>query len=357
MTKATLWTLSFLLCLSGLFWTAMRPPVEAAGLDKTLDIYFIDVEGGAATLIVTTARESILLDSGWKRDDDRDAKRIHSVATQTARLNQINHYITTHWHRDHYGAIGRLSELMPIEHFYHRGIPDRLEEDPKEFPVLIAAYKKASKGRSRILRTGDEIPLRKTSDTPPIRLRCIAANGDVPPESGSASENPLCKENQLKPDDKTDNARSVSVLLTYGPFKFLDCGDLTWNVESRLVCPTNKIGSVDVYQVNHHGMDISNNPVFVRSVNPRVAVINNGPKKGGAASVYALLRGLPDIQAVYALHRNVQTTEKDNPPPDFIANVDEHCQGEFIKLSVDAAGKQYTVRIGTNGPARSYATR
>jgi beta-lactamase superfamily II metal-dependent hydrolase len=351
--------LIFLLGLSGLSASLTRPPIEAAGPDKTLDIYFVDVEGGAATLIVTPAGESILVDSGWPREDGRDAKRIHSVATQVAKLTQIDHYVTTHWHTDHYGGIGRLSELMPVKQFYHHGIPERLSEDPQGFPVLMAAYQKASRGKSRVLRPGDEIPLAsgKAAGRPALRLRCIAAHGDVLPEDASAPANPLCKDSQAKPEDTTDNARSVSLLLTFGPFKFLDCGDLTWNVEKKLVCPTNKIGTVDVYQVNHHGMALSNNPVLVRSVRPRVAIINNGPKKGGDAPVYALLHGLPDIEAVYALHRNVRTTDRDNPPPEFIANLKEDCQGEFIKLSVDPTGKRYTVGIGSKGPARSYIPR
>lgn len=347
------------LILGGLGWHLTRPSPAWAAPEKSLDIYLIDVEGGAATLIVTPGGESVLIDSGWKREDDRDARRIHHVATQVAKLKQIDHSITTHWHMDHFGGIGRLSELMPIKNFYHHGIPDRLAEDSTNFPTLIADYKKASKDHSRVLRPGDPLPLTTASakGQPSLQMLCVAAHGDTLPAKGSEPDNPLCKESRPKEDDPTDNARSIALLLSYGPFKFFDGGDMTWNVEKNLVCPRNPIGAVDVYQVNHHGMATSNNPVLVRSLDPRVALINNGPKKGGAAEVYAMLRSLPHIEAVYAVHRNVQTTEKDNPPAEFVANMEENCQGEFLKLSVDPNGKAYTVGAGAKGRLRRFTTR
>ncbi|MBI1746857.1 MAG: MBL fold metallo-hydrolase [Acidobacteria bacterium] len=340
-------------------WSATKAGWWSAVSDKSLYIYFIDVEGGAATLIVTPAGESVLIDCGWKRPDDRDAKRIHHVATEVAKLSQIDHSVTTHWHRDHFGGIARLSEMMPIKRYYHHGIPERLAEDPHHFPNLIAAYKKVSKGLSTPLRPGDNLPLaaNQVRGLPPIRIRCVASDGNVPADKGTSMDNPLCKEDRPKPEDRSDNGRSVALLLSYGSFRFFDGGDLSWNFEKNLVCPTNKVGPVDVYQVNQHGVASSNNPTLVRSLDPRVAIINNGPKKGGDASVYALLRGLPRIEAVYALHRNLLTTAKDNPPSDFIANMDESCRGEFIKVSVDPTGKHYIVGIGAKGPVRDYTTR
>ena len=354
MRKTWVWALT---ALAGCF-ALVGPAAPAAAAGKGLDVYFIDVEGGAATLIVTPGGESVLIDSGWQRDDDRDAKRIHEVATRAAGLSRIDHYVTTHWHRDHFGGIGRLAELMPVRAFYHHGIPEQLSEDKQHFPVLMAAYQKASQGKSAVLRPGDDLPLTTAKGAPaPLRLRCVAAHGQTLPEKPAAPANPVCGDHQPKPADTTDNARSVAVLLTYRPFKFFDGGDLTWNVEKDLVCPSNKVGAVDVYQVDHHGMDTSNNPVLLRSLNPRLAVINNGPRKGGAATTYGWLKALPDMQAVYAVHRNVQTAEGDNPPRGFVANWDEACSGDYVKLSVEPDGKHYTVQAGAKGPARRYTTR
>src|SRR5439155_25702493 len=140
--------------------------------------------------------------------------------------------------------------------------------------------------------------------------------------------------------------RSLGFLLSYGDFRFLDLGDLTWNIEYKLVHPSDKIGLVDVYQSTHHGLDISNNPVVINTVRPRVAVFNNGPRKGGLPSVVATLRRSPDIQAIYQMHRNVQVGPQENTDPEFIANHDEKCEGEPIHLAVAPDGKSYTVTVG-----------
>src|SRR5207302_9976706 len=145
--------------------------------------------------------------------------------------------------------------------------------------------------------------------------------------------------------------------LSYGDFRFLDLGDLTWNIEHKLVHPSNKIGEVDVYLTTHHGLDISNNPVVINSVKPRVAIYSNGPRKGAAPSVTADLRRVPGLQAIYQLHRNVTVGAQENTDPEFIANPDEMCQGESIKLAVAADGKSYAVSVGSKGKTNKYETR
>jgi beta-lactamase superfamily II metal-dependent hydrolase len=322
---------------------------------RGLDIYFIDVEGGAATLIVTPQGESVLIDCGFP--GTRDAERIHEVATKQAGLKAIDHLIITHWHTDHYGGTAKLAKLLPIRNFYDHGIPDKLEDDPKNFPLLIQAYRTASENKSKVLKLGDEVALKQLKDGPPLRLLCVCGNGEVLPEKPGAAENPLAKEHKAQNEDKTDNARSLGFVLSYGSFRFLDLGDLTWNIEYKLVAPSDKLGPVDVYQVTHHGMAISNNPVLIKTVKPHVAIMNNGPRKGGDASVVATLRRVPEIQAIYQLHRNVTTGAQENADPEFIANPDEKCQGESIRLSVAADGKSYTVTVGSKGKPKKYETR
>jgi hypothetical protein len=322
---------------------------------RGLDIYFIDTEGGAATLIVTPARESVLIDCG--NPGARDADRIYHTATEQAGLDAIDHLVITHWHTDHYGGVERLTSRMPVRHFHDHGIPDRLAEDPQNFPLLIQAYKKATHGRSKTLRPGDELLLKQAEGAPPLRLRCVCAGGDVIADPAGAKENPVAREHEPMPEDKSDNARSLGFVLSYGGFRFLDLGDLTWNVEYKLVHPSDKLGPVDVYQVTHHGLDISSNPVLLKTVRPRVAVFNNGARKGGAPRVTATLRRLPDIQAIYQMHRNVTVAAQENTDPDLIANADEDCQGEGIHLAVAADGKSYTVTVGGKGKPRRYETR
>src|SRR5262245_43261926 len=129
-----------------------------------LDIHFIDTEGGAATLIVTPAGESVLIDCG--NPGSRDAERIHQTATQ-AGLKAIDHLIITHWHADHYGGVKRLAELLPIRNFYDHGILESLDED-KNYPLLIAPYKVATQGKSKTLKPGDEIALKQKEGAPPV---------------------------------------------------------------------------------------------------------------------------------------------------------------------------------------------
>ena len=132
---------------------------------------------------------------------------------------------------------------------------------------------------------------------------------------------------------------------------------MTWNIEYSLIAPTDKIGLIDVYQVTHHGLEVSNNPLLIQTVKPRVAIFNNGPRKGGHPDVLKTLRQLPGLEAIYQMHRNVSLNDKENTPSEFIANLDENCKGEFIHLSVAPDAKSYRVRVGRAGMPRRYLTR
>ena len=321
---------------------------------RGLDIHFIDTEGGAATLVVTPVGESVLIDCGnpGSRDPERIAKTAEAIG-----LKAIDHLIITHWHTDHYGGVDRLSKLIPIHRYYDHGIPEKLDEDPKMFPVLIAAYKAATKGKSKTLKPGDSIPLKQVAGAPALRLDCLCGSGEVIPDKPRAAENAIAKEHKPKDEDKTDNARSLGFVLSYGKFRFLDLGDLTWNIEYKLVSPSDKIGPVDVYQTTHHGLDISNNPVVINTVRPRVAIFNNGPRKGGMPAVTAALRRSPEIQAIYQVHRNLTVGAAENTDPEYIANPDEKCQGEGISLRIANDAKSYTVTVGNKGKPKKYETR
>lgn len=322
---------------------------------ETLDIYFIDVEGGAATLIVTPRGESMLVDSGFP--GDRDAGRIAAVAREQAKLSQIDHYITTHWHTDHFGGIAQLARILPVKRYYGHGIPNPLPRDIN--PELVQAYRSTAAGDGQVLKPADEIKLLQGGKSvPPLRVRILAANGVVTGEKTDAPQTRTCTSNhQAAQKDESDNANSVAFVLEFGSFRFFDGGDLTWNVEHKLVCPTNLPGKVDVFQVNHHGLDTSNNPVLIEALAPRVAIINNGAKKGGQARTYASLKSARGIESIFQLHRNVQTGEQDNAPSTMVANDNESCQGNFIKLSVDSRGKSYTVTIPAKGTMKTYTTR
>ena len=325
-------------------------------LAQSLDIYFIDVEGGAATLIVTPERESILVDTGWRRDDARDAKRIHDVVTTRAGLKQIDHLVTTHFHRDHYGGVLRLSQMLPILNFFDHGPMSNLPEDPL-FQTFYVAYMRANKGQRQKLSPGDEIPLKQGNI--PIQIQCIASDREtLTREKGSS--NPECEKTWASQEfDSSDNAHSVALLLRYADFEFLDCGDLTWNVEARLACPTDVIGEVDLYQVTHHGLKSSNHPALVGSVQPTVAVVNNGPRKGGDPEVFSLLKSTPSVKDIFQVHRNLKTGPEDNTPDELIANLgsEEDCSGNFLHVSVHSDTTGFSVNNSRNQLTRVYAVK
>jgi len=322
---------------------------------QTLDIYFVDVEGGAATLIVTPAGESLLIDTGFP--GERDSQRIAHVALEVAGLKQIDHCVITHWHRDHVGGVAPLSKLIPIKHFYDHGLPATIASDMQT--ENVEAYKLTTQGTSITLKPGDRIPLQGSVRGPAsVSARVLAAGGMVLGETNREPQVRPCGENfQPKPLDTTDNANSIGILLVFGGFKFFDGGDLTWNVENRLACPRNLVGSVDVFQVDHHGNDSSNNPVLVQALNPRVAIINSGPRKGAEPGTFATLSKLGAIESIYQLHRNLRTSDRENTASAYIANEAEACQGNFIKLSVAADSKSYTVSIPARQISRRYQTR
>lgn len=322
--------------------------------DGRLDIYFIDVEGGAATLIVTPVGESILVDSGYPDNGGRDRDRILHVVEDVAGLDHIDHAAVTHWHRDHYGNHAALAALIPIHNFYDRGIPDALREDP-EFETRIADYRRATQNESATLRAGDRFEL--DSPRTPLSLHIVAAGREVIANTGEP--NPFADRHEPQPVDESDNAASLSFILRFGDFEFLCCGDLTWNIEAELVTPNNPLGRVDLFMVTHHGLPSSNNPVLVHAVDPLVAVMCNGPTKGGHPQTVETLRGGESLQALYQLHRNVELSAEEQAPAEFIANDEPtvNCDGVWVLASAAADGAAFTVQIGPDGPPRTYACR
>ena len=316
---------------------------------RSLRIFWVDVEGGAATLVVTPSGESLLLDAGWV--GERDAARI-ATAAREAGVERIDHLVISHFHGDHFGAVAELAELLPIGRFYDRGLPESLPEDVRQ--ENIEPYLATTRGEQRALKAGERLQLGD------VEVEILCANGIVAGEPDGAPRTRVCPADPphpAQPDDPTDNALCVGVLLRLGDFEFLDLGDLTWNVEHKLFCPQDLIGEVDVFQASHHGLDDANSPAFLAALRPTVAVVNNGPKKGGAAATFRWLDETASIEDVYQLHRNVTTGPADNADPALVANDEEPCLGEPIQLTLDPAGKSYTLEVPSKETKRTYSVK
>ena len=342
------------------------PSAHIRAQSKPLDIYWIDVEGGASTLIVSPSGESFLIDTGWTVGD-RDAKRIYA-AGQLAGLKKIDYLLISHFHADHVGGLAAFSKMMPIGRFYDHG--DTIEKENQQW---LDSYRTAADGHRTIVKPGDEIPVKG------LRVVVVASDQKVlaKPINGGGS-NPFCTNAEQKAPIGLENQRVAGVLVSYGKFKCLNLIDLDWEKEMELACPVNKLGTVTVYQTSRHGaFDGAGAPAFLDAIKPQVVIVNNGPRKGmgqvdkGVQSItpggpapyekvaYLRLAEITGLEGVWQEHLSLLDAEPShNTSPDMIANTEEtaECKGNWIKASVQPDGK-FTVTNSRNNFTKTYVSR
>jgi competence protein ComEC len=321
---------------------------------KTFDMFLIDVEGGKALLLISPSGESMLIDTGFPGSDDRDAKRI-AEAVKAANLKQVDHLVTSHYDADHVANVTATAARVSFKTFYDHGAA--AVDDAGTTRSVQAYVALTEKAKRVVVKPGDKIPFKGID----VQVVTAAGKDITSPVKGGGAPNPYCKDTQPMKwtrldEDHSENANAVGLLFTYGKFRMLDLVDLTWNREKELMCPNNPIGSVDLFMVSHHGNDISNSPALVDALNWRVALMDNGARKIGAASVLKRLREAPGMQALYLSHYSANGKEE-NPPEEFIANIVQDwrdpADGKWLKVSVDQEAN-ITVTNGRTNVSRTY---
>ena len=335
---------------------ALMIALLSAGLlqaqSRPLDIYWIDVEGGAATLIVSPTGESLLIDSGFPGRGDIQQQRIVAAA-RAAGVSKIDTLVSTHYHFDHVGGLAALAKLIPVGRYIDHG--ESVETGERE-SQMFKNYSDVVAGKRTVAHPGEKLKLGGVDD-----ITVVSAGGKVigePINGGSA--NALCDGAERKPEDLTENAQSVGFLLTFGKFTFLDVGDLTWDREIQLACPVNKVGQVSLFQATHHGFSNgqSGAPALIWAIKPQVVVVNNGARKGFSNEGYETIAKIPEIQAIWQGHTGTGNNADHNTVDDRIANLagGEADEGHWIKASISRDGS-FTITNGRNGHSESYKAR
>ena len=301
---------------------------------KDLQIYFVDVEGGQATLFVTPSGQSLLVDTGWPDNNGRDADRIVAAAKK-AGISKINYVLITHFHEDHVGGVPQLVQRIPVETFIDHG--ENRETTDAHTVQDYQAYQ-------QVLATGKyKHILAKPGDVLPIEgMHAVVVSADAAtisdPVPGAGQKNPACDNAPKYPTDQTENRRSVGTLITFGTLRILDLGDLTHDEEMQLMCPVNKLGKVDIYIVSHHGWDQSSSPALVDGIAPRVAIMDNGEKKGGSPSVWDIVEKSPRLKDLWQLHFSDEGGSTHNVAPEYIANLQGPDAGNYLQLTAHPNG-------------------
>ena len=328
----------------------------------TFDIYFIDVEGGQSTLMVTPGGQSFLIDAGFPADgtfastsgdptEARDAQRILAAA-HDAGIQRIDYLMLTHYHADHAGGVAELAQLLPITTFIdHEAPTPEAEAGVPGTQAIYDGYVRRRGFAAHISpKPGDKLPIKGIDAYVVSSVGSTLSSPLKGAHAASGTPNAACAGAGLPAQEKTENPRSTGVRVQFGKFSFLDVGDLSGPALFALTCPTDMIGLADVYLIAHHGGVDAADPAMFKSIKPLVAIFNNGSTKGGAAETLATLRRLPSIDS-WQLHRSLNAGAI-NVADERIANLTESTNA-WIKLSAKADGS-FTITNARTGASKSY---
>jgi competence protein ComEC len=329
----------------GLLWVAILSiTVAARSKQKLLRIYFLDAEGGQATLVATPSGRGLLFDAGWP--GGRDAARI-VAAVKDAKVKHLDYLVVTHFHGDHAGGVPDLAQLLKVGTFVDHG--PTMEDSDASRRVYAAYQKIADKTKHLVVKPGDGLPMKEVT----IKVLTAAGAHIADPLAGAGTANSFCDLLATPANDDSENSRSIGTLITFGKFRFLNMGDLSEKQEVELACPNNMIGTIDLYLVTHHGAGGSNAKALVWGLAPRVAVMENGVEKGDDPSTWQIIHDSPGLEDLWQLHLSATGEVPRNVAEPFIANRDEKSEGNYIKVSAGRDGN-FTVFNSRTKETKSY---
>ena len=327
----------------------------SAASAQALRLFFIDVEGGQATLVVTPSGQSLLVDTGWPTSNMRDADRI-AAAVKKAGVSTLDYLVITHYHDDHVGGMEQLASRVKFRTVITHGPTTETSAGAATMMATFRAALAASGAKEIVVKPGDSIPLKG------LDVKVLASNRQLIEAPSKAPANALCDGVVARRADTSDNSASVGMMFTFGNFRFLDLGDLTQDLEYQMACPVNRIGSVDLFLTTHHGSGQSNVPVLVHALKPRVAIMNNGARKGGDLPVLQTIRSAPGLEELWMLHYSVAAGADGNVEEPRIANLGDVADpavkdtGFGINVTVQPNGS-FTVVNERNNLTKTYAPR
>lgn len=343
-SRQLLSSLGVLLCFSLLVSSAQWAHAQKGS--TPLLIYAIDVEGGQSTLLASPSGGSLLVDTGWPGNNGRDAERIEE-AMKDAGIAQIDKVLITHFHTDHVGGVPELVKRVKVGEFLDHGVN---REDSDITRRDYAAYVKAiGSTPRRTLHPGDVINI------PGLNTVVLTADGEhIKSVPGiKPVPNSYCASEPKWELDQTENPRSVGILVRFGKFSFLDLGDLTKPKEIELVCPSNPIGHVSLYLVNHHGFNQSNAKAVVDAIHPEVAIMDNGAHKAGSPEAWQTVHESPGLQDLWMLHTAEDSDAAHNSAEELIANPKGDGDGHWLKVIAGKDGS-FSVTNSRTGKTKEY---
>lgn len=351
---------------------SLAAPAEAR--DHALQMVSIDVEGGGGTLFVTPDGKSLLIDTGNPEHSTitgahPSSERIVAAANALG-VKKLDYLLITHYHGDHIGGFEGLLARIPIKTIIDHGInrettastlPGAAQIDPNNPPPGSTAFgyqqyvKLIGKRRHIIAKPGEVFKIGGMSVT------IVAADAKMiaKPLPGAGEENPSCAGMEpMANNGGEENARSTASVISYGKARIAAFGDLTWDREKDLFCPTDKVGKVDVYLATHHSTALSGSPAAVNAMAPIVAIVGNSARKGDDPARIKTIEDLPRIQDIWRLHASTVNPGIDGDPK-LIANLDaDQSKDHFysLRLRIMKDG-EVTVINERNGFNKTYQAK